>query len=313
MDDRDDSLEPRGEPPWRERDPDAEIDALLDFTPVPRKCVRREGWNAERQRGFIAALAATGNQDLAAHEVGLTARGAYQLRKSAGAAEFADAWDGAIDLHRARNRLDLPQSPRAARADGRSSSRRPPAEEETDPREQREFWEGLLAKYRLKLQQERECRLAGRIVEADFYVRQLTFIEIGLDLGGRADALHDLFRSGDLDVFRTIGTPMSVLLDRIRRDYWREKGEADRMPLPLLGDHDEKGAAGHGSAHRYDPERDGDYKEWRARRRALEALQAEAQRLWEEKAKADAEAWAERVRRAEGGGPARANAGDARP
>ena len=28
----------------------------LDFTPVPRKCKRRDGWSAERQRGFIAAL-----------------------------------------------------------------------------------------------------------------------------------------------------------------------------------------------------------------------------------------------------------------
>lgn len=105
---------------------------------------------------------------------------------------------------------------------------------------------------------------------------------------------------------------MSIHLDRLRRDYWREKGEPDRMPLPLLGEHDEKGATGHPSGHYYDEAKDGDYAEWQARMKALEALQAEAQRLWEAKAKADAEAWAERVKRALGGGPGRADERDAR-
>ena len=35
---------------------------LLDFTPVPRKTKRSDGWTAERQRAFIAALSATGSK-----------------------------------------------------------------------------------------------------------------------------------------------------------------------------------------------------------------------------------------------------------
>ena len=31
---------------------------LLDFTPVPRKLNRADGWSAEKQRAFIAALSA---------------------------------------------------------------------------------------------------------------------------------------------------------------------------------------------------------------------------------------------------------------
>jgi len=65
------------------------------------------------------------------------------------------------------------------------------------------------------------------------------------------------------------GSPLRWL-DRLRRDYWREKGEPDRMPPPLLGAHDEKGAAGHSSSHNYVEARDGDYQKWRARRQALE-------------------------------------------
>lgn len=290
-------------------DPDPEIAALLAFEPVRRRCKRHDGWTPERQRAFIAALARLGEVERAAQSLGRTGSGAFKVRTSAGGDGFADAWDGALTLFHARN-------PGLSRRGGRA---RPPwTPPEPDPDEDEPFeleiddlLQRILDRYRRKLQQERECRLAGRIVEADLYVRQLTFIEIALDLGGKADALYDLFRSGGRDVFHTIGTPMSVLLDRIRRDYWRERGEPDRMPLPLLGDHDDKGAAGRPSGHHFNPKRDGDYAEWLARHKALEALQAEAQRLWEEKATADAVEWAERVRRALAGGGA--SEGDARP
>lgn len=289
--------------------PDPEIAALLDFEPVVRRTRRHDGWTAARQRGFVAALACLGEVDRAAESVGRTASGAWKVRASAGAGGFADAWDAALDLFHARN-------PLLSRRGGRARAPWvPPGPEPEEDKEESlvleidDLMAGIVDRYRRKVQQERECRLAGRIVEADYYVRQLSFIEIALDLGGRAEALHDLFRSGDLDVFHTIGTPMSVLLDRVRRDCWREKGEPDRMPLPLLGEHDGDGARGHRSSHVYDAGRDGDYAEWQARRKALEALQAEAQRLWEEKARADAEAWADRLRRAEGGP---ADAADAR-
>lgn len=290
-------------------DPDPEIAALLVFEPVRRRCKRHDGWTPERQRAFIAALARLGEVERAAQSLGRTGSGAFKVRTAAGGDGFADAWDGALTLFHARN-------PGLSRRGGRA---RPPwIAPEPDPDEEEPFeleiddvLQSILDRYRRKLQQERECRLAGRIVEADYYVRQLTFIEIGLDIGGRADAFHGLFRSGDLDVFRTIGTPMSILLDRLRRDYWREKGEPDRLPPPLLGEHDEAGATGHGSGRYYNSDRDGPYEEWVARMKALEALQAEAQRLWEEKAKADAVEWAERVRRARSG-PASASERDAR-
>ncbi len=291
-------------------DPDPEIAALLGFSPVLRKCKRVDGWTPDRQRTFIAALARLGDVDRAAQSLGRTASGAFKVRTSAGGDGFADAWDAALTLFHARN-------PGLSRRGGRA---RPPwIPPEPDPEEDEPFelamddvLKSILDRYRKKLQQERECRLAGRIVEADYYVRQLTFIEIALDLGVAADALHDLFRSGEVDLFHTIGTPMSILLDRLRRDYWREKGEPDRIPAALLGEHDDQIATGPRSSH-YRADKDGPYDEWLARNAALDALQAEAQRLWEEKAKADAEAWADRVERALSAGPASASAEDARP
>lgn len=291
-------------------DPDPEIAALLGFSPVIRKCKRHDGWTPDRQRAFIASLARLGEVERAAQSLGRTGSGAFKVRTSAGGEGFADAWDAALTLFHARN---PGLSPRGGRA-------RPPWIPPVPDRQEDEPFEvgiddvlkSILDRYRKKLQQERECRLAGRIVEADYYVRQLTFIETALDLGVAADALHDLFRSGEADIFHTIGTPMSILLDRLRRDYWREKGEPDRIPAALLGEHDDAIATGLRSRNSYRADKDGPYAEWQARNAALEALQAEAQRLWEEKAKADAEAWAERVERAMGEGPAAASAGDAR-
>jgi len=55
---------------------------LLDFDPVPRKTKRSDGWTPEVQRGFIAALAATGSASGAARAVGKAQFGADQLRKA---------------------------------------------------------------------------------------------------------------------------------------------------------------------------------------------------------------------------------------
>lgn len=51
-----------------------------DFTPVPRK-YRYDGWTAERQRGFIAALAETGSVKAAAERINMSPEGAYFLRR----------------------------------------------------------------------------------------------------------------------------------------------------------------------------------------------------------------------------------------
>src|SRR6218665_2050028 len=86
---------------------DPEIAALLSFAPVARRCRRHDGWTPERQRRFIAALARTGNAVIAAQSVGRSDGGAWKVRQSEGAGEFAAAWDAALDLFHAR----LPEEP----------------------------------------------------------------------------------------------------------------------------------------------------------------------------------------------------------
>ena len=87
---------------------DALDDALptFEFTPVVRLRQRRGGWDADRQRGFIAALAHYGSVAAAARSVGMTPHSAYRLCNAAGADEFVRAWDQAIDCGRTRLRLD---------------------------------------------------------------------------------------------------------------------------------------------------------------------------------------------------------------
>ena len=72
--------------------------AIPDFTPVPRKRKRHDGWTPERQRGFIDALARTGSVEHAAKAVNMTTVGAYQLRLAPGAESFREAWTAALDF-----------------------------------------------------------------------------------------------------------------------------------------------------------------------------------------------------------------------
>jgi hypothetical protein len=88
---------------------------------------------------------------------------------------------------------------------------------------------------------------------------------------------------------------MSLYLGQARRAAWTEMGEPDRPPLPELGEHD--GRAATGPDHTYNEARDGSLAEWKLRKQAEQAEAAEAaeaQRLWEEKARAEAAAWRER-------------------
>ena len=73
----------------------------VPFQPAP---VRRrvDGWTADRQRDFIAALAETGCVSEACAEVGITPRSAYRLREHPKAAAFRTAWDHAQHLASAR-------------------------------------------------------------------------------------------------------------------------------------------------------------------------------------------------------------------
>lgn len=66
------------------------------FIPVPTRSSRHDGWSADRQRRFIAALAAMGSVAHAARAVGMGVTSAYNLRRRAGAESFAAAWDAAL-------------------------------------------------------------------------------------------------------------------------------------------------------------------------------------------------------------------------
>src|SRR5204862_4777348 len=83
----------------------------------------------------------------------------------------------------------------------------------------------IFRNYGIKLEAERQARLAGRIAEADFCLRQVTFLEVAIDLA-----------SGDLFAFfrdmRRVGQPIidiaetdaSRILDDLRRVHFEECG-----------------------------------------------------------------------------------------
>ncbi|MDD3799579.1 MAG: hypothetical protein PHE36_10420 [Novosphingobium sp.] len=68
---------------------------LPAFLPVPLRG-RGDGWTVERQGAFIGLLAETGSVSEAARRVGMSRKGAYQLRSRPGAEGFAAAWDVAL-------------------------------------------------------------------------------------------------------------------------------------------------------------------------------------------------------------------------
>lgn len=286
------------EPDWAVDDP--EIAALLTFTPVERKNKRHDGWSPAHQRGFVAWLAASGNVDKAAQAVGRTQSGAWTVRNSLGAEGFSDAWEAALALFHARRRAGKREELAAPPAGQRHTLRHaretreaqvfrgatPFAgnEPDLDDAERNEIFEEILTRYLQKLKAERQARLEGRIVEADFYVRQLTFIELVLDLGGRMQEALAGLGSFSCEALGVSATPGSTLLERARRAIWEEKGEADRPPPAPLGKHDDRAATGRDT---YDPERDGDYKTWQLRRKEQQRLAAEAQEAWERRGRAE--------------------------
>jgi hypothetical protein len=286
------------EPDWAADDP--EIAALLTFTPVPRGVERPDGWGPAQQRGFIAWLAASGNAIAAARAVDRSESGAKQLRREDERGEFRAAWTWAIALYRSRSgaagQRPPPAPPRPALChppEPSDAQARGPDEPGLDDAEKMKLLDEIFGRYVVKLQAERQARLEGRIVQADFYVRQLTHIELILDIGGRTQELLATMRQDDLHLLQVSATPGSTLLEKMRRALWREKGEADRPPPAPLGRHNELFATGRDE---YDPKRDGDRADWERRRDEERRLAAEAQVEWEDRARREAEA------RAGGGG-----------
>jgi hypothetical protein len=78
-----------------------DIDAPV-FTPVRMLRNRHDGWSAAMQRRFIKALTVTGSVGAAAKMVQMSRKSAYLLRRRGDAESFAEAWDIAIMMGRAR-------------------------------------------------------------------------------------------------------------------------------------------------------------------------------------------------------------------
>ncbi len=86
-------------------DPD-DLSEDLAFTPVEQRTKRWTGITAQKQRLFIAHLAATGAVSMAAKVAGHSTSAFYQLRKRDDAGSFAAAWDRAVEAG-ARRVADL--------------------------------------------------------------------------------------------------------------------------------------------------------------------------------------------------------------
>jgi hypothetical protein len=80
------------------RPEDPELEALLNFEPVPRKVKRPDGWTPKLQRQFIRLIVETGSPQRAAAAMGKKLSGIEALYRREGAESFRAAWDGAVDL-----------------------------------------------------------------------------------------------------------------------------------------------------------------------------------------------------------------------
>lgn len=83
-------------------DPPEPDDPLLGFAPFLHPVPRRNSITPDRQRAFIAALAATGIVTQAARSIGASLEALYRLRHRPGAEGFAQAWELALDRGIAR-------------------------------------------------------------------------------------------------------------------------------------------------------------------------------------------------------------------
>lgn len=69
---------------------------------TPTATQRHDGWTAEKQEGFLKALASCGCVREACAAVGMSHVSAYRLRARPSAIAFRKAWDAALDcaMHR---------------------------------------------------------------------------------------------------------------------------------------------------------------------------------------------------------------------
>lgn len=296
-------------------DPFARFGALLDFDPVPRRTARADGWTEDVQRAFIAALSLTGSPRAACRAVGKAAYGAEQLRHVPGNEGFLAAWDEALEIAAGERGRRLAEGlaqvaaeqsaarraapPWSGAADRRGALPPPPADTRTD--EQRaddilELIKGLIHKYTLKLESERRARLEGRIAAADFYVRQLTFIEICLEAVS-GDPLKYLkeARIGNHRLTEVASTLLVTALDDARRAHWAAIGEPERPEHPpghLTEAHD--GYVTEPGDEYWFSDRGVSFEDYQSARKDQYARDARAQVEWENKARAQAAEWRKR-------------------
>jgi len=121
----------RPPPAYTGPEPDAD-DPLLSFAPYLHPHPRSNSITPERQRRFIATLAATGIVTQAARSIGKSMDALYKLRAKPAAEGFAAAWDAALergvqrleDCVRFLSGLPLRYLRPIARAEGRSQALR---------------------------------------------------------------------------------------------------------------------------------------------------------------------------------------------
>ena len=224
----------------------------LDFIPVVRKIKRPDGWTAELQRDYIRRLAISGSPLQACIEMGKNVSGIEALYKVPGADSFRAAWDHAVQVGRTAQGLDC-GPPHLGPVPGiqRRTPRNVPGAAwpddfppDEDPavagmsfETKRNLLESILRKYVRKVEHEREARLDGRIVEADFTLRQITCVEIALDLAALRlgtsgwEVLHAARRDGH-GIFDIAETQLSRVLDAERRAVWAEAGAPERPEHP---------------------------------------------------------------------------------
>lgn len=209
----------------------ADFGDLLDFDPVPLQVDRVDGYNPEAQRAFIAALSVMGSSLRAAAAIGKSATGAERLRRLEGSEGFRRAWVRAKAIAQEKGTMRLAETlqgvVRPAPALPPPAPPPPPEPDEEEQLQDAEQWLfGIARKYMVKIGEERAARLAGEVVAADFYLRQLTFIEVAMDLMGTGgfDLLH-AFRRDGRSLVDIAETPFSRILGEARRIKWEELGE----------------------------------------------------------------------------------------
>jgi hypothetical protein len=239
----------------------SDLGDLLDFKAVPRQLKRRDGWTGVLQREFIARLARTGSPTLAVEAMGKCLHGVKKLLKDPGSDGFRDAWERAVEIGEAaeaRRRIAEQAGIDERGAHLTAPRRRSGWDSEdgfpdpVDPEEEGMSEDGkieilarLITKFTGKVARERAARIGGRIVEADFYLRQITCLEISFDLlaeGQGMDAWQAiaLCRRGGHGILEIGDTVMSRLLDDARRGQWAKMGEPQRPehpPARFLTDH----------------------------------------------------------------------------